>query len=191
MLFSNLLLSISILLSIVPTVLSGCRFSRFPLILRPRLGNWYIMRDLDETSPGFLRVEKDFEEQYIDGQSTVKHLFLSVKTNHDPHSRLTIFTRLFDIFTSARIKRYKIILRIHYAGGEPGDFGIIEIDVLKWAAFLANHTDVLYVVQAGWLGIAYGEWWGMSLPFESIFLMNIRYTFNSRFRSWYGPVYRV
>lgn len=81
-------------------------------------------------------------------------------TNYSTTTRYSLFIRLTQIFASARSKNYKIIIRAHYIGGEPNDFSIVEQDIQQWIPFLANNTDVLYVVQAGWLGIAFGEWWG-------------------------------
>lgn len=150
--------------------LDSIQTSSFPNITRPNLkGNWYVETTLDETDPEFLTIEADFISEYItpDPTSTEKipdhpMLFVVVVTDYLTTTRAPIFNRLSQIFASAHLNNYQLILRHYYRNGEPTDFSIIISDVRQFTTFIKSqmitYPNVLYVWQAGWIGITFGEW---------------------------------
>jgi len=143
--------------------LSLIQTTSFPSITRPKRGNWYVLRGLEESAIDYKTVETDFIAQYITpSKPPYKILFLTVVTDYTTTARSTIFARISQIFQSAHTNNYPLILRHYYKDNEPSDFSIVEQDVIQFTAFLKDMTalypDVLYVWQAGWLGNGYGEW---------------------------------
>jgi hypothetical protein len=65
--------------------------------------------------------------------------------------------------------------------GEPSDFSIIEKDVPQWVTFLTEYKDVIFVLQAGWLGKAYGEWWGTDSTPDHDIVDNSTVSYRKRF----------
>jgi hypothetical protein len=88
----------------------------FPLITRPKRGNWYALRPLDEALPSFNTLETDFVSQFITGNTNPSKvlLFLSVETDYNTKNRANLFKRVGEIFASARTHNYFIIFRSFY-----------------------------------------------------------------------------
>ncbi|KAJ3097791.1 hypothetical protein HDU96_000245, partial [Phlyctochytrium bullatum] len=78
-----------------------------------------------------------------------------------PPPRDTHAAELTRLFALARAASARFILRFHYAnGGDPPTLDYLQSDLRFFADLVRANVDVVLCVQAGFLGRAWGEWWG-------------------------------
>jgi len=135
------------------------------LVTTKKIGGWHISREIDVDGTGGGNWKVTFDDAVAAGVSLMR---VYVHLPKETPNRTPTIASLNKLFESTRQAGGALIIRFFYgtvAAPESGeaDFPTIQRDLATFAPIVQNNSDVIYVIQAGFLGQGWGEWWGSNL----------------------------
>jgi len=137
----------------------------FTLVTTKKIGGWHISREIDVDGTGGGGWGVTFDDAITAGVPLMRVYVHLPKDNSNRAPTISALNKLFD---STRKAQGGLIVRFFYgtvSAPESGeaDFPTIQKDITLLAPIIQNNSDVIYVIQAGFLGQGWGEWWGSNL----------------------------
>ncbi|RKO98072.1 hypothetical protein CXG81DRAFT_19439 [Caulochytrium protostelioides] len=89
-------------------------------------------------------------------------VYIYLETNSAGADRSTLVGNLRKSMESAKSAGVHVIPRAFYLSGEPSDVNAILRDAQAIAGAFKDycHSQTVHAIEAGFLGVSYGEWWG-------------------------------